>query len=107
MSLEKNDILQAIRDTGATVSDKEITGGSISRAAKKLGVSRRTLQARMRFYGIPMGKAGRRFKKIAYGRVAQHYSRHAKAYNTVAAVAVVVGGVTLLGRKAPKTFTPT
>jgi hypothetical protein len=99
MALEKNDILQAIRDTGATVSDKEITGGSISRAANKLGVSRRTLQARMRFHGIPMGKAGRRFKKITYGRVAKHYSRHAKAYNTVGVVAVVVGGAVLLSRK--------
>ena len=107
MAIEKDDILQAIRDTGATVGDKQITGGSISRAAKKLGVSRRTLQARMRHYGIPMGKAGRRFRKISYGRVAKHYARHAKVYNTVGIVAVVVGGAVLLGRKAPKTFTPT
>jgi hypothetical protein len=99
MAIEKDDILQAIRDTGATVGDKQITGGSISRAAKKLGVSRRTLQARMRHYGIPMGKAGRRFRKISYGR-------NAKAYAIGAAV-VVVGGAVLLGRKAPKTFTPT
>ena len=98
MALEKDDILQAIRDTGATVGDKEITGGSISRAAKKLGVSRRTLQARMRFYKIPMGKAGRRFHRITYGRAAKHYARHAKTYNTVAAVAVVVGGVVLLSK---------
>ena len=96
MTIEKNDILRAIHDSG----------NNISKAASLLGVSRRTLQSRMRFYSIPPGKAGRRKKKISYGRVAKHYSRHAKRYNTVAVVAVVVGGVVLLGRKSPKTFTP-
>jgi hypothetical protein len=99
MAIEKNDILQAIRDTGATISDKEITGGSISRAAKKLGVSRRTLQARMRFHGIPMGKAGRRMKKMSYGRAKRAFSKYAPVG---AMVAVVVGGAVLLGRKSTK-----
>jgi len=106
MAIEKNDILQAIRDTGATVSDKEITGGSISRAAKKLGVSRRTLQARMRFYGIPMGKAGRRFQKITYGRAKRAFAKYAPVGAAVA-VAVVVGGVALLGRKPNTPDKPT
>jgi hypothetical protein len=96
MALEKDDILQAIRDTGAAVGDKEITGGSISRAAKKLGVSRRTLQARMRYHGIPTGKAGRRMKRITYGRAKRAFAKYAPIG---AAVAVVGVGVVLLGRK--------
>jgi hypothetical protein len=55
---EREDILSAIRDSN----------GNISRAARKLGVARRTLQNRMRFYGIPKGRAGRRKRKIAYGK---------------------------------------
>lgn len=35
------------------------------------------------------------------------YAIRASGDNTVGVVAVVVGGVVLLGRKAPKTFTPT
>lgn len=96
MAIEKNDILQAIRDTGATVSDKEITGGSISRAAEKLGVSRRTLQARMRFYGIPMGKAGRRMKKMSYGRAKRAFAKYAPV--AVPAV-LVVSAIAFAGRK--------
>jgi hypothetical protein len=88
---EREDILAAIRDTGSTIGDREITGGSITRAAKKLGVSRRTLQARMRFHKIPMGKAGRRKGKIKYGR-------RAKTYAAVATVAVVAGAVLLSKR---------
>ena len=97
MAIEKDDILQAIRDTGGTVSGDVITGGSISKAAEKLGVARRTLQDRMRFYGIPKGKAGRRRKKMSYGRAKRAFSRYAP----VASVAVVaVLGVGLLYRKS-------
>lgn len=84
MSLEKNDILNAIRDAG----------NNISKAARKLGVARRTLQARMRFWSIPPGKAGRRKRKITY-------TKRARAYGTVAVVAAVVVGGVLLTRVKP------
>ena len=58
MSLEKTDIEAAIRDAG----------GNISHAAKKLGVARRTLQNRMRFYGIPKGRLGKKKMRIRYRR---------------------------------------
>ena len=38
------------------------TNGNIGSAAKQLGVARRTLQSRMRDFGMAPGKAGRRFK---------------------------------------------
>ncbi len=91
MAIEKNDILQAIRDTGATIEGTRITGGSISKAAKRLGVSRRTLQSRMRFYGIPEGTAGRRKRKITYNRRARTWGAAAVATAAVVAGAVLVG----------------
>jgi transcriptional regulator of acetoin/glycerol metabolism len=43
--------------------DKMITAtGNIGLAAKNLGVSRRTLQKRMRDFGMEPGRAGRRVK---------------------------------------------
>jgi transcriptional regulator of acetoin/glycerol metabolism len=38
------------------------TGGNVSHAARALGVSRRTVQVRMKALGLPPGKAGRRSK---------------------------------------------
>lgn len=83
MALEKNDILAAIHDAG----------GNISKAARRLGVARRTLQARMRSHGIPKGQAGRRKRKISYSRASKGYAVG------IAAVAAVVGGVALYRRK--------
>jgi transposase-like protein len=81
MALEKTSILQAIRDTG----------GNISKAAHKLNVSRRTLQARMRAYFIPQGQPGRRKKKISYSRKRKMYA--------IGAAAAAVGAVLLYKRK--------
>lgn len=92
MMLEKQAILQALRDTGAVVTDQAVTGGNIGRAARKLGVARRTLQDRMRFYGIPAGKAGRRKKKMSYGR-------HAKSYAIGAAAVALAAGAVILQKK--------
>lgn len=58
MALEKTAIEAAIRDAG----------GNISVAAKRLGVARRTLQNRMRYYAIPKGRAGKPKMKIRYRR---------------------------------------
>jgi len=64
MALERTDILAAIHDSQ----------GDISVAARKLGVARRTLQNRMRFYSIPKGQAGRRKMKISYGKKRKLYA---------------------------------
>jgi regulatory Fis family protein len=82
MSLEKSTITSAIADAG----------GNISKAAGKLGVSRRTLQLRMRMYGISRGKSGRPKYKI-------HYSKHKKLYTAGAVAAGVLVGVALLRRR--------
>lgn len=103
MALERNDILTAIKDSGGAVVGNKIVGGSISRAAKWLGVARRTLQNRMRFYGIPTGTAGRRKKKISYSRGAKRYA--AGAAIGAAAVAAVIGGAVIY-RKRPPSSTP-
>ena len=66
-------------------------GGNIGKAAHKLGVSRRTLQNRMRLYGMPRGKAGRRFRKL-------HYSRGGNAAGWLAGAAALAGGVYVFSR---------
>ena len=68
MAVEKDEILAAIRDTGATVQEGKIVGGNLTNAARKLGVARKTLQNRMRYYGIPRGQSGRRRRKISYSK---------------------------------------
>lgn len=81
---ERGGILDAIRDAK----------GNITRAAEKLGVARRTLQNRMRFYGIARGKAGRRKMKISY-------RRKKKFLIAGAAAAAIVGYVVVKGRSKP------
>lgn len=58
MRLERDEILAALR----------AANGNIGVAARRLGASRRTLQNRMREYGIPRGKSGRRKRALPYGR---------------------------------------
>ncbi len=45
-------------------------GGNISHAAAELGSSRRTLQLRMKTYGIPQGHAGRPRVPLPYKAIA-------------------------------------
>lgn len=89
MANEKADIEAAIRDSD----------GNISKAARKLGVARRTLQNRMRFHGIPKGASGRKKRKITYGRAKRAFAKYAPIGATVAVVAV---GVVALGRGTKK-----
>ena len=67
---------------------------NVSKAARALGVARRTLQNRMRAYGL-RGTPGRRKRKLSY-------SKHKRAYAAAGAVAAValVGGLILRGRNA-------
>ena len=79
---DKTAIEAAIKDAGGNISD----------AARKLGVARRTLQSRMRFFGLPEGRAGRRKMRISYGKRRKLYTVGAVA------AAVVLGAVVIKGR---------
>lgn len=79
MSLEHDAITRALK-----------TAPNITEAARQLGASRRTLQNRMRHYGIPRGKAGRPRELLPYG---------GSSFIEIAAVSgVLVGLVALLGK---------
>lgn len=56
-SLDRAAVAEAIRSTK-----------NLSAAARALGCSRRTLQNRMREYGMAPGKSGRPKRKLSYGR---------------------------------------
>lgn len=75
---EKERIVQAI----------DAAGGNISRAADLLGSSRRTLTNRMREYGMPHGKSGRRRQLLPYARRGR-FSGASVATAAVGAAAVV------------------
>jgi len=63
---------------------------NLGEAARKLGASRRTLQNRMREYGIPRGQAGRPKEWLPY--------KSGSTVKTVLGVGAAVAGVVLLGR---------
>lgn len=84
-------------ERSAIVAALERAGGNIGKAARALGASRRTLQNRMREYGMPHGKAGRRHRRLPYA-VSAPTRRIVTAIGGVAAVAGAVVGVILAGR---------
>jgi hypothetical protein len=74
---------------------------NIGKAARALGASRRTLQNRMRHYGMKRGKAGRRRQGLPYGLFRGKKRR--SAWGGAAALAGVVGlSVYLRRRGSPK-----
>lgn len=81
MSLERANIVQAISSSS-----------TLDEAARKLGCSRRTLQNRMREYGMARGKPGRRKRRL-YGK-----RRKAWAVGGAIAAAGVLTGLALRGR---------
>lgn len=60
--------------------------GQISKAATDLGASRRTLQNRMREYGLPIGKSGRRKEELPYKRLSKGTRQTLGALGVAAAV---------------------
>ncbi len=82
MVLERTSILSALRQAH----------GNIGKAARALGASRRTLQNRMREYGMARGRSGRPKRRLPYGR---HGARAAQLVGALA----LVGGALYLGRR--------
>lgn len=82
--LERNSILEALRSVR----------GNVTKAADALGVARRTLQNRMREYGISKGKSGRPKMKL-------RYKRRAVLYTAGLAAAGVVTAIIVKGRSTP------
>jgi transcriptional regulator with GAF, ATPase, and Fis domain len=62
--LEVLALVSAPRMLDASTVEKMLAkmGGNITAAAKALGVARRTLQNRMRDFGMPTGQPGRRMR---------------------------------------------
>ena len=87
MPLERDAILSALHRTG----------GNIGKAARELGASRRTLQNRMREYGLPPGKSGRRKRLLPYAK----RSRSLEVGIGVGALAGVIMLGRYFARKAP------
>lgn len=79
---ERTRILQAIKESG----------NNISKAARILGCSRRTLQNRMREYGMQEGTPGRRHRRLPYG------SSGGKALAVAGGLAAAAGLVFFGGR---------
>jgi uncharacterized membrane protein len=67
-------------------------GGKMDKAARSLGVSRRTLQNRMRELGMTRAKAGRPKHRL--------YSRRARSWGTVALATGAVAGLIAVAVKS-------
>jgi hypothetical protein len=82
MSLDRQAIVDAIHESP-----------NLTVAARRLGVVRKTLQNRMRAYGMAKGQSGRPKKRLTY-------SRRRKLYVAGAVAAGVVLGVVVLRRRS-------
>jgi Bacterial regulatory protein, Fis family len=80
--------------TDKTTIERALTaaGGKMDKAARSLGVSRRTLQNRMRELGMVRAKAGRPKHRL--------YSRRARSWGTVAVGTAIVAGVAVAFAKS-------
>lgn len=73
----------------AVVAALKASGGKVTIAADRLGVARRTLQLRMREYGIPEGRRGRPRRRITYREGARG------GWGVAAGLAAVAGAAAL------------
>jgi transcriptional regulator of acetoin/glycerol metabolism len=82
------------QEKAAIVAAINRAGGNIGEAARELNTPRRTLQRRMRRYGLAKGKKGRPAKRIPYGK-------RKRAYGTAAVLgaAVVAGAIVIAGKR--------
>ncbi len=80
MSTDRTAVVSAINSTR-----------NLGDAARKLGASRRTLQNRMREYGIPRGQAGRPKEWLPY-------KSGGSTVRTVVGGAAIVAGIVLVAR---------
>lgn len=80
--MERNTIIEALR----------AANGNVGRAAHALGVSRRTLQNRMREHGMTRSKGGRPKVKLARARRAQSAAG-------ALGIAAAIGGALFVGTK--------
>lgn len=87
---DRTDVIAALRDAK----------GNIGKAARSLGMARRTLQSRMREFEIPRGEAGRPKQRFRYRRGLQHVRRATPWLAGAAAVAGAFVVVSKLRRKA-------
>ena len=78
MSTDRETLLAAIKNTR-----------NLGEAARELGVSRRTLQNRMRKAGIARGRGGRPSRKLSYGKRAKGWSAGLAAVAGLAAGALL------------------
>ena len=91
---EEDEILRSkqMNDRATIEHALSAAGGKMDKAARALGVSRRTLQNRMRSLGMVRAKAGRPKHRL--------YARRARSWGVAAAGAVVVAGVALAVAKS-------
>lgn len=91
LPIDRADIERALRES------KDETGEqNIGKAARALRMSRRTLQNRMRAFGMAVGKAGRRHKKFSYRK----HRYLAPVLGGAAAIVLGAVAVSKLGSKA-------
>ena len=82
LDLERETVIEALR----------AAGGDGGRAAKILGSSRRTLQSRMREFGLERGRSGRKRRFLPYGSGGER-SRRGWIAGGIAAVGLAAGVV--------------
>jgi hypothetical protein len=90
MDLERETVIRALRQAGAKLVDGklDLTEANLGKAARILGASRRTLQNRMREYGMPTGTSGRRRRRLPYG---SYHGSRALGAAALGAVGLILG----------------
>lgn len=91
MKRKREILLSVMTDRTAIERAMTAAGGKMDKAARALGVSRRTLQNRMRELGMVRAKAGRPKRRL--------YARRARTWGTAAVAAGVIAGIAVVAAK--------